>query len=187
MLKIQNEKFQKDGNQHGVYLADEGESNVGVDGGAEVDAVVYAGVFQDVKLEGGAGVVGDAKAEVYVGVDVDVDAPVEVLVGEDAGVDADADAAVDVDVDVVVVTDASAEKYANVKVDVHVGVVVDVGLGVSVESGVEVSTHFFCSYTVGPLKGGNAQYILRNMFGVNLLQGHPISYNFTTFFSRNLI
>ena len=153
---------------------------MGVDGGAEVDAVVYAGVFQHVKLDGGAGVVGDAKAEVYVGVDVEVDAPVEVLVGEDAGVDADADAAVDVnvdvDVDVVVVTDASAEKYSNVKVDV------DVGLGVSVESGVEVSMHFFCSYTVGPLKGGNAQYISRNMFHVNLLQGHPISYNFTTFF-----
>ena len=58
MLKIQNEKFQEDG----VYLLDEGESNVGVDGGAEVDAVVYAGVFQDVNLDGGAGVVGDVKA-----------------------------------------------------------------------------------------------------------------------------
>ena len=144
MFKIQNEKFQEDGNQDGVYLLDEGESNVGVDGGAEVDAVVYAGVFQDVNLDGGAGVVVDAKAEVYVGVDVDVDAPVEVLVGEDAGVDADADAAVDVDVevDVVVVTDASAEKYANVKVDVHASVDVDVGLGVSVESGVEVSVMY---------------------------------------------
>ena len=144
MFKIQNEKFQEDGNQDGVYLLDEGESNVGVDGGAEVDAVVYAGVFQDVNLDGGAGVVGDAKAEVYVGVDVDVDAPVEVLVGEDAGVDAEADAAVDVDVevDVVVVTDASAEKYANVKVDVHASVDVDVGLGVSVESGVEVSVMY---------------------------------------------
>ena len=137
MLKIQNEKFQEDGNQDGVYLLDEGESNVGVDGGAEVDAVVYAGVFQDVNLDGGAGVVVDAKAEVYVGVDVDVDAPVEVLVGEDAGVDAS------VDVDVVVIADARAEKYANVKVDVHVGVDVDVGLGVSVESGVEVSMRFF--------------------------------------------
>ena len=144
MFKIQNEKFQEDGNQDGVYLLDEGESNVGVDGGAEVDAVVYAGVFQDVNLDGGAGVVVDAKAEVYVGVDVDVDAPVEVLVGEDAGVDPDADAAVDVDVevDVVVVTDASAEKYANVKVDVHASVDVDVGLGVSVESGVEVSVMY---------------------------------------------
>ena len=144
MFKIQNEKFQEDGNQDGVYLLDEGESNVGVDGGAEVDAVVYAGVFQDVNLDGGAGVVVDAKAEVYVGVDVDVDAPVEVLVGEDAGVDAEADAAVDVDVevDVVVVTDASAEKYANVKVDVHASVDVDVGLGVSVESGVEVSVMY---------------------------------------------
>ena len=163
---------------------------MGVDGGAVVDAVVYAGVFQDVNLDGGAGVVVDAKAEVYVGVDVDVDAPVEVLVGEDAGVDADADAAVDVDVelDVVVVTDASAEKYANVKVDVHAGVDLDVGLGVSVESGVEVSMHFFfCSYTVGPLKGGNAQDKSRNLFHVNLLQGHPISYNFTTFFCKNLI
>ena len=136
MFKIQNEKFQEDGNQDGVYLLDEGESNVGVDGGAEVDAVVYAGVFQDVNLDGGAGVVVDAKAEVYVGVDVDVDAPVEVLVGEDAGVD------VDVEVDVVVVTDASAEKYANVKVDVHASVDVDVGLGVSVESGVEVSVMY---------------------------------------------
>ena len=136
MFKIENEKFQEDGNQDGVYLLDEGESNVGVDGGAEVDAVVYAGVFQDVNLDGGAGVVVDAKAEVYVGVDVDVDAPVEVLVGEDAGVDAD------VEVDVVVVTDASAEKYANVKVDVHAGVDVDVGLGVSVESGVEVSVMY---------------------------------------------
>lgn len=58
MLKIQNEKFQEDG----VYLPDEGESNVGVDGGAEVDAVVYAGVFQDVNLDGGAGVVGEVKA-----------------------------------------------------------------------------------------------------------------------------
>ena len=144
MFKIQNEKFQEDGNQDGVYLLDERESNVGVDGGAEVDAVVYAGVFQDVNLDGGAGVVVDAKAEVYVGVDVDVDAPVEVLVGEDAGVDAEADAAVDVDVevDVVVVTDASAEKYANVKVDVHASVDVDVGLGVSVESGVEVSVMY---------------------------------------------
>ena len=144
MFKIQNEKFQEDGNQDGVYLLDEGESNVGVDGGAEVDAVVYAGVFQDVNLDGGAGVVVDAKAEVYVGVDVDVDAPVEVLVGEDAGVDAEADAAVDVgvEVDVVVVTDASAEKYANVKVDVHASVDVDVGLGVSVESGVEVSVMY---------------------------------------------
>ena len=144
MFKIQNEKFQEDGNQDGVYLLDEGESNVGVDGGAEVGAVVYAGVFQDVNLDGGAGVVVDAKAEVYVGVDVDVDAPVEVLVGEDAGVDAEADAAVDVDVevDVVVVTDASAEKYANVKVDVHASVDVDVGLGVSVESGVEVSVMY---------------------------------------------
>ena len=144
MFKIQNEKFQEDGNLDGVYLLDEGESNVGVDGGAEVDAVVYAGVFQDVNLDGGAGVVVDAKAEVYVGVDVDVDAPVEVLVGEDAGVDAEADAAVDVDVevDVVVVTDASAEKYANVKVDVHASVDVDVGLGVSVESGVEVSVMY---------------------------------------------
>ena len=144
MFKIQNEKFQEDGNQDGVYFLDEGESNVGVDGGAEVDAVVYAGVFQDVNLDGGAGVVVDAKAEVYVGVDVDVDAPVEVLVGEDAGVDAEADAAVDVDVevDVVVVTDASAEKYANVKVDVHASVDVDVGLGVSVESGVEVSVMY---------------------------------------------
>ena len=144
MFKIQNERFQEDGNQDGVYLLDEGESNVGVDGGAEVDAVVYAGVFQDVNLDGGAGVVVDAKAEVYVGVDVDVDAPVEVLVGEDAGVDAKADAAVDVDVevDVVVVTDASAEKYANVKVDVHASVDVDVGLGVSVESGVEVSVMY---------------------------------------------
>ena len=144
MFKIQNEKFQEDGNQDGVYLLDEGESNVGVDGGAEVDAVVYAGVFQDVNLDGGAGVVVDAKAEVYVGVDVDVDAPVEVLVGEDAGVDAEADAAVDVDVevDVVVVTNASAEKYANVKVDVHASVDVDVGLGVSVESGVEVSVMY---------------------------------------------
>ena len=144
MFKIQNEKFQEDGNQDGVYLLDEGESNVGVDGGAEVDAVVYAGVFQDVNLDGGAGVVVDAKAEVYVGVDVDVDAPVEVLVGEDAGVDAEAGAAVDVDVevDVVVVTDASAEKYANVKVDVHASVDVDVGLGVSVESGVEVSVMY---------------------------------------------
>ena len=132
MFKIQNEKF-----QDGVYLLDEGESNVGVDGGAVVDAVVYASVFQDVNLDGGAGVVVDAKAEVYVGVDVDVDAPVEVLVGEDAAVD------VDVEVDVVVVTDASAEKYANVKVDVHAGVDLDVGLGVSVESGVEVSMHFF--------------------------------------------
>ena len=130
MFKIQNEKFQEDGNLDGVYLLDEGESNVGVDGGAEVDAVVYAGVFQDVNLDGGAGVVVDAKAEVYVGVDVDVDAPVEVLVGEDAGVD------------VVVVTDASAEKYANVKVDVHASVDVDVGLGVSVESGVEVSVMY---------------------------------------------
>ena len=177
MLKIQNEKFQEDG----VYLPNEGESNVGVDGGAEVDAVVYAGVFQDVNLDGGAGVVVDAKAEVYVGVDVDVDAPVEVLVGEDAGVD------VDVEVDVVVVTDASAEKYANVKVDVHASVDVDVGLGVSVESGVEVSMHFFfCSYTVGPLKDGNAQDKSRNMFRVNLLQGHPISYNVTTFFSKKL-
>ena len=136
MFTIQNEKFQEDGNQDGVYLLDEGESNVGVDGGAEVDAVVYAGVFQDVNLDGGAGVVVDAKAEVYVGVDVDVDAPVEVLVGEDAGVD------VDVEVDVVVVTDASAEKYANVKVDVHASVDVDVGLGVSVESGVEVSVMY---------------------------------------------
>ena len=144
MFKIQNEKFQEDGNQDGVYLLDEGESNVGVDGGAEVDAVVYAGVFQDVNLDGGAGVVVDAKAEVYVGVDVDVDAPVEVLVGEDAGVDAEAGAVVDVDVevDVVVVTDASAEKYANVKVDVHASVDVDVGLGVSVESGVEVSVMY---------------------------------------------
>ena len=62
MFKIQNEKFQEDGNQDGVYLLDEGESNVGVNGGAEVDAVVYAGVFQDVKLDGGAGVVGDVKA-----------------------------------------------------------------------------------------------------------------------------
>ena len=187
MFKIQNEKFQEDGNQDGVYLLDEGESNVGVDGGAVVDAVVYAGVFQDVNLDGGAGVVVDAKAEVYVGVDVDVDAPVEVLVGEDVGVDADADAAVDVgvEVDVVVVTDASAEKYANVKMDVHAGVDVDVGLGVSVESGVEVSMHF-CSYTVGPLKGGNAQDKSRNMFRVNLLQGHPISYNVTTFFSKKL-
>lgn len=122
----------------------------------------------------------------YVGVEVDVDAPVEMLVGEDASVDADADAAVDVDV--VVVRDASAEKYANVKLDVHVGVDVDVGLGVSVESGVEVSMPFFCcSYTVGPLKGVNAQDKSRNMFRVNLLQGHPISYNFTTFFSKNLI
>lgn len=137
MLKIQNEKFQEDGNQDGVYLPDEGESNVDGDGDAEVDAVVYTGVFRDVNLDGGAGVVGDAKAEVYVGVDVDVDA--EVLVGEDA----DEDEAVDVDVDVVVVTDAGAEKYANVKVDVYVGVDVDVGLGVSVESGVEVSMHFF--------------------------------------------
>ena len=136
MFKIQNEKFQEDGNQDGVYLLEEGESNVGVDGGAVVDAVVYAGVFQDVNLDGGAGVVVDAKAEVYVGVDVDVDAPVEVLVGEDAGVD------VDVEVDVVVVTDASAEKYANVKVDVHASVDVDVGLGVSVESGVEVSVMY---------------------------------------------
>ena len=144
--------FQEDGNQDGVYLLDEGESNVGVDGGAEVDAVVYAGVFQDVNLDGGAGVVVDAKAEVYVGVDVDVDAPVEVLVGEDAGVDAEADAGVDaeadaavdvdVEVDVVVVTDASAEKYVNVKVDVHASVDVDVGLGVSVESGVEVSVMY---------------------------------------------
>ena len=144
MFKIQNEKFLEDGNQDGVYLLDEGESNVGVDGGAEVDAVVYAGVFQDVNLDGGAGVVVDAKAEVYVGVDVDVDAPVEVLVGEDAGVDAEADAAVDVDVevDVVVVTDASAEKHTNVKVDVHASVDVDVGLGVSVESGVEVSVMY---------------------------------------------
>lgn len=133
MLKIQNEKFQEDGNQDGVYLPDEGESNVDGDGDAEVDAVVYAGVFRDVNLDGGAGVVGDAKAEVYVGVDVDA----EVLVGEDA----DEDEAVDVDV--VVVTDAGAEKYANVKVDVYVGVDVDVGLGVSVESGVEVSMHFF--------------------------------------------
>lgn len=174
MLKIQNEKFQEDGNQDGVYLPDERESNVGVDGGAEVEAVVYAGVFQEVNSDGGAGVVSDAKAEVYVGVDVDVDAPVEVLVGEDAGVDADADASVDVDV--VVIADAIAEKYANVKVDVHVGVDVDVGLGVSVESGVEVSMRFFCCccYTVGPLKGGNAQYISRNMFRVNLLQGHRI-------------
>ena len=137
MLKIQNEKFQEDGNQDGVYLPDERESNVGVDGGAEVEAVVYAGVFQEVNSDGGAGVVRDAKAEVYVGVDVDVDAPVEVLVGEDAGVDAS------VDVDVVVIADARAEKYANVKVDVHVGVDVDVGLGVSVESGVEVSMRFF--------------------------------------------
>ena len=186
MLKIQNEKFQEDGNQDGVYLPDERESNVGVDGGAEVEAVVYAGVFQEVNSDGGAGVVRDAKAEVYVGVDVDVDAPVEVLVGEDAGVDADADASVDVDV--VVFADARAEKYANVKVDVHVGVDVDVGLGVSVESGVEVSMRFFCCcYTVGPLKGGNAQYISRNMFRVNLLQGHRIFYNFTTFFSKNLI
>ena len=120
------------------------------------------------------------------GVEVDVDAPVEVLVGKDAGVDADA--AVDVDVDVAVVRDASLEKYANVKLDVHAGVDVDVGLGVSVESGVEVSMHFFfCSYTVGPLKGGNAQDKWRNMFRVNLWQGHPISYNFTTFFSKNLI
>ena len=144
MFKIQNEKFQEDGNQDGVYLLDEGESNVGVDRGAEVDAVVYAGVFQAVNLDGEAGVVVDAKAEVYVGVDVDVDAPVEVLVGEDAGVDAEADAAVDVDVevDVVVVTDASAEKYANVKEDVHASVDVDVGLGVSVESGVEVSVMY---------------------------------------------
>ena len=144
MFKIQNEKFQEDGNQDGVYLPDERESNVGVDGGAEVEAVVYAGVFQEVNSDGGAGVVRDAKAEVYVGVDVDVDAPVEVLVGEDAGVDAEADAAVDVDVevDVVVVTDASAEKYANVKVDVHASVDVDVGLGVSVESGVEVSVMY---------------------------------------------
>ena len=144
MFKIQNEKFQEDGNQDGVYLPDERESNVGVDGGAEVEAVVYAGVFQEVNSDGGAGVVRDAKAEVYVGVDVDVDAPVEVLVGEDAGVDAEAGAAVDVDVevDVVVVTDASAEKYANVKVDVHASVDVDVGLGVSVESGVEVSVMY---------------------------------------------
>lgn len=58
MFKIQNEKFQEDG----VYLPDEGESNLGVDGDAEVDAVVYAVVFQDVNLDGGAGVVGDAKA-----------------------------------------------------------------------------------------------------------------------------
>ena len=62
MFKIQNEKFQEDGNLDGVYLPNEGESNVGVDGGAEVDAVVYAGVFQDVNLDGGAGVVGDVKA-----------------------------------------------------------------------------------------------------------------------------
>ena len=140
MFKIQNEKFQEDGNQDGVYLPDERESNVGVDEGAEVEAVVYAGVFQEVNSDGGAGVVRDAKAEVYVGVDVDVDAPVEVLVGEDAGVDADADASVDVDV--VVFADARAEKYANVKVAVHVGVDVDVGLGVSVESGVEVSVMY---------------------------------------------
>ena len=116
------------------------------------------------------------------GVEVDMDAPVEVLVGKDAGVDADADAAVDV----AVVRDASLEKYANVNLDVHAGVDVDVGLGVSVESGVEVSMHFFCSYTVGPLKGGNAQDKSRNMFRVNLLQGHPISYNVTTFFSKKL-
>ena len=152
-----------------------------MEGGPEVDAVVCAGVFQHVNLDGGAGVVGDAMAEVYVGVDADVDAPVEVLVGEDA----DADAAVDVDV--AVVADAGAETYANVTVDVHVGVDVDVSQGVSVESGVEVFKHLFRSCTVGPLKGGNAQYISRNMFGVNLLQGHPISYNFTTFFSKNLI
>ena len=171
MLKIQNEKFQEDG----VYLPDEGESNVGVDAGAEVDAVVYAGVFQDVNLDGGAGVVGDVKAQAYVGVEVDMDAPVEVLVGKD------------VDVDVAVVRDASLEKYANVNLDVHAGVDVDVGLGASVESDVEVSMHFFfCSYTVGPLKGGNAQDKSRNMFRVNLLQGHPISYNVTTFFSKKL-
>ena len=123
------------------------------------------------------------------GVEVDMDAPVEVLVGKDAGVDADADAAVDVDVDVdvAVVRDASLEKYANVNLDVHAGVDVDVGLGISVESGVEVSMHFFfCSYTVGPLKGGNAQDKSRNMFRLNLLQGHPISYNVTTFFSKKL-
>ena len=145
MLKIQNEKFQEDGNQDVVYLPDEGKSNVEVDGGAEVDALVYAGVFQDVNLEGGAGVVGEAKAEVFVGVDVDVDAPVEVLVGEDADVDAD--------VDVVVVTDAGKETYANVKVDVHVGVNVDVGLGVSVDSGVEVSMYYFLFLYSGSPEG----------------------------------
>ena len=125
MLKIQSEKFQEDGNQDGVYLLDEGKINVDVDGDAEVDAVVQASVFQDVNLDGGAGVVGDAKAGGYVGVDVDVDAHVELLVEEDA--DADAELLV--------------EEHADAAVDV--GVEVDVGLGVSVQSGVEVSMHFF--------------------------------------------